>query len=575
MRRNSFIITIIPGLICQLIIPLGPKLNGDIQERLTASDESEGMIRVVNWNVLKRAAIRAGVKYENERVPGRFKSRQRRRWIATSSLPSKVRQTALESDKESEEELEKEMKTHNLSAGILRTSSVTGFQPLDDSNKLNGAAFAKLGWSRGSNYLQNFHSSHKPGRHNSDRFSSKNSNRVAQVVIANRLDRESEISESESSGGTDPSNLRSHPSSSGKNRVKNNETNSSESGGTMLIDNVSDRNDIEFYGEIDLGTPPKKFMIDFDTGSSDLWVRSSKCKKNCGRKSQNHHTYYDPSLSSTSNNLNTTFQIQYGVGGVTGIMYEDRVSVSGYEVKNQAFAGCDILSSDWKDDPADGVLGLAFQSISTSGEKPWFYNLIAQNGNLSENRDSQMFSFAMGRAVSGSYIDSELFLGGKNRKKFVGDFQWVNLLSNTYWRIKIKSLYCENGTDKRFRVPIVSSTAIVDSGTTYIAAPVEQAKVFWDSIPNSATNQAEGFYTFPCNQSINMSLDFGNGVVLSVNELDMNLGKVSPDSDRCVGAVFGGQTGGNWILGISFMKSYYTTFDFGASRIGFARPSYH
>jgi hypothetical protein len=63
------------------------------------------------------------------------------------------------------------------------------------------------------------------------------------------------------------------------------------------------------------------------------------------------------------------------------------------------------------------------------------------------------------------------------------------------------------------------------------------------------------------------------------------LGKVSPGSDRCVGAVFGSQTGGNWILGeflslraqiflksltrnptylytgISFMKSYYTTFD--------------
>jgi hypothetical protein len=104
------------------------------------------------------------------------------------------------------------------------------------------------------------------------------------------------------------------------------------------------------------------------------------------------------------------------------------VTVSGYGVVGQAFGVCDVLSEDWPNDPADGVLGLgqfdvdlqfmrvrsqkssvahanfmvlnrlaAFESIATSHKKPWFYNAISQNQKLNSTLESEMFSFAMGR----------------------------------------------------------------------------------------------------------------------------------------------------------------------------------
>ncbi|OWM75382.1 aspartic proteinase A1-like [Punica granatum] len=233
-------------------------------------------------------------------------------------------------------------------------------------------------------------------------------------------------------------------------------------GDSQDIDIVSLKNymDAQYFGEIGLGTPSQKFTVIFDTGSSNLWVPSSKCYFSVACF---FHSKYKSSESSTYKKNGKSAAIHYGTGAISGFFSRDHIKVGDLLVKNQDFIeatkepGITFLAAKF-----DGILGLGFQEISVGDAVPVWYNMVDQ-GLVKE----PVFSFWLNRNIEGEE-GGELVFGGVDPSHYKGEHTYVPVTQKGYWQFNMGEVligdepsgFCGNGC-----------AAIADSGTSLLAGP--------------------------------------------------------------------------------------------------------
>ncbi|MBA0576868.1 hypothetical protein Golob_024201 [Gossypium lobatum] len=184
--------------------------------------------------------------------------------------------------------------------------------------------------------------------------------------------------------------------------------------------------DAQYYGEIGIGTPPQKFTVIFDTGSSNLWVPSTKCYFSVACF---FHSKYKASESSTYKKNGKSASIQYGTGAISGFFSNDNVKVGNLVVKDQEFIeatkepGVTFMAAKF-----DGILGLGFKEISVGDAVPVWYNMVEQ-GLIKD----QEFSFWLNRNV-GEEMGGEIVFGGVDPNHYKGKHTYVPITQKGYWQ---------------------------------------------------------------------------------------------------------------------------------------------
>jgi len=346
--------------------------------------------------------------------------------------------------------------------------------------------------------------------------------------------------------------------------------------GTIPLTNLRDS---QYVGPVGVGTnrtrsPQAYVNVVFDTGSTNLWVSSSKCHDYVCRDRHKYDnsesvTYTDPPPDALP------LDITFGTGELSGPQAVDSLSVGPYSVHNQTFAMIEHeIGSIFSQIPFEGILGLAFPSMAADNHTPFFDNVMEQNVLNGRNEFSFFFTKLPDQA-------SAIFFGGVDTRFFDGKIRMFPVVQPHYWAIELvdflignKSYAIDDSPPSYFDFsdPNVKknnriSKLILDTGTTYFTAPTGLTSKILQLVPGTKCSETTKYPDITYKLMDEDRVPFDLVVPPSVY-------MVTDDGDWCEPAFMAidvpSQYGPALLLGEVFMRHWHTTFDRGDGSEGSA-----
>ncbi|KAJ6445302.1 Multidrug resistance protein 2 [Purpureocillium lavendulum] len=325
--------------------------------------------------------------------------------------------------------------------------------------------------------------------------------------------------------------------------------------GTGSDPNVPQQYDSEYLAAVKIGTPAQTLNLDFDTGSSDLWVFSTLTPSN----EVNGQTLYDPKKSSTAKLLSgETWSISYGDGSSSsGTVYSDVVNVGGLSVKAQAVETAKKVSSEFTGDPGSGLLGLAFSSINTVSprQQKTFFD------NASPNLQSPLFTADLKHQANGKYN-----FGYIDSSAHTGSIVYTPVDSSQGFWTWTSTGYSVGGS----RLTRESIDGIADTGTTLLLLPDDVVDAYYREVDGASYDDSQGGYTFSCGTTL-PNFTFGvESSTITVPGAYINYAPTDDSGSTCFGGIQSSSGIGINIFGDVALKSAFVVFDGGNLRLGWA-----
>lgn len=338
----------------------------------------------------------------------------------------------------------------------------------------------------------------------------------------------------------------------------------------------------------------------FDTGSTNLWMASTLCTRGpCVSRGRSRYAL-DESETYKKPPQPRTLTINFATATLIGPMGVDDFHIGPFTVANQSFALIkEEKGSTFAELPLEGIVGLAFPSMSAAGVRPFFDSVIDQKllkknmfafylsplghhkSLLESGHSGEEESDTIRRKKYSLGMDAILW-GGVDKRLYEGKLVWFPVTQAHYWAIDLHGFSVGKERLGFYQEPHDSlmegnlteqggkqhAKLIVDSGTAYYTA--EQS--LHEKIMNKLRCSQDGVAPTP---DVSYRLKDENGVMydLVLSHEDYMVTKCEPGFLHVpIPSGFGPAM----LLGELFMRRYFTVFDRGDgtdtnARIGFAK----